>query len=89
MRKVKHMIMMAIAIIGLLGGTGCLKSSDPKDPKDPIEYTLNGDPYTIVIIDSCEFIVSVYVGAPTHRPRCKFCKERKEKELKNIRNENK
>ena len=45
--------------------------------------------YKIIIIDSCEYIetrISGYVSGsfPLHKNNCRFCKERRQKELKEL-----
>ena len=45
--------------------------------------------YKIIIIDSCEYIETKIVGyvtgtLPLHKNNCRFCKERKQKELEEL-----
>ena len=44
------------------------------------------DGYNIVIIDSCEYIrnENCYGSVKTHKGNCRFCKERRQKELEEL-----
>lgn len=45
------------------------------------ETKINSD-YSVRVIDSCEYIVLNGVGVKAHKGNCRFCKERRQKELK-------
>ena len=51
----------------------------------PISYATN-DGTIVVVIDSCEYIRQhTYLNdIHTHKGNCKFCKERRQKELKEL-----
>lgn len=53
------------------------------DVKHYKETVINSD-YSVRVIDSCEYIVLRGVGVKSHKGNCHFCKERREKELKEL-----
>ena len=47
------------------------------------EARINSD-YSVRVIDSCEYLLVNNVGIKAHKGNCRFCKERREKELKEL-----
>jgi uncharacterized protein YcfL len=47
------------------------------------ETKINSD-YSVRVIDSCEYIVLSGVGVKAHKGNCRFCEERRQKELKEL-----
>lgn len=45
------------------------------------EETRINQQYSVRIIDSCEYILVNNVGIKAHKGNCRFCKERRQKEL--------
>ena len=59
------------------------KTTDQKGEEK--QYYIKADRSKIIIeIDSCEYVMSSNKIAQVHRGNCKFCKERREKELKRL-----
>ena len=40
--------------------------------------------YNICVIDSCEYVVISGFSYPTHKGNCRFCKERRQRELEEL-----
>ena len=66
----KKIILLAFATLMMVG---CME--------DYKETRINSD-YSVRVIDSCEYIVLNGVGVKAHKGNCRFCKERRQKELK-------
>ena len=47
------------------------------------ETRINSD-YSVRVIDSCEYILLNGVGIKAHKGNCRFCKERRQKELEKL-----
>lgn len=50
-------------------------------------YRTNSSSYRTYIIDSCEYFGVLYLGNGnflSHKGNCKFCKERRQKEMKEL-----
>jgi len=61
--------------------TGCTSTSK--------EIGIAGD-FQIIEVDSCEYLKALYIGGTSyfaHKGNCKYCKERREKEIEEIINE--
>jgi len=70
----KKLILLALAAVIMAGCDGRKVSSITDDAN-------------IVIIDSCEYIKNAtytYLYVYTHKGNCRFCKERREKEIKEL-----
>lgn len=73
MKKIMLLTLTALMMVG------CTK----KDSNGHIAInTGNASNPEIVIIDSCEYVQWTYVLA--HKGNCRFCKERRQKELKEL-----
>ena len=66
----KKIILLALAALMMVG---CVEHYE--------ETKINSD-YSVRVIDSCEYILLNGVGIKTHKGNCRFCKERRQKELK-------
>lgn len=82
MRKI-----ILLALISLIMA-GCNKISDEIKGVEKTRQTANTDIHEwdnqIVIIDSCEYISEETRGLVEHKGNCRFCKERREKEMKEL-----
>lgn len=49
-----------------------------------IANNITKDDFGVCVYDSCEYIIAVhgYKGFLAHKGNCKYCKERREKEIK-------
>jgi len=68
----KKIILLALTALMM---AGCME--------DYKETRINSD-YSVRVIDSCEYIVLNGVGVKAHKGNCRFCKERRQKELEDI-----
>lgn len=71
MKKLLLLALTALAIVG------CDYNSNRN-----IDTKTEGILYGTIIIDSCEYIKGTYRLA--HKGNCRFCKERRQKELKDL-----
>lgn len=78
----KKIILLLIAALMMVGCT---------DKKGEVVKNMSVDGYILKEIDSCEYFmvhVSSYMDGgcylPIHKNNCRFCKERRQKELKEI-----
>ena len=69
------MIMKKIIFIALttLMMVGCLDKRDN-----------NGVPYSVIVVDSCEYLDGGHLSTVGHKGNCRFCKERRQKELEEL-----
>ena len=70
----KKIILLALATLMMVG----CRSSVEEDTKDCEEN------YHIIILDSCEYYSNSFRYDMTHKGNCHFCKERRQKELKEL-----
>lgn len=68
----KKIILLALTALMMVG---CVKRYE--------ETRINSE-YSVRIIDSCEYILTNSVGIKAHKGNCRFCKERRQKELKEL-----
>lgn len=73
MKTIKKIILLALTTLVMVGC--CIEHYE--------ETKINSD-YSVRVIDSCEYIVLNGVGVKTHKGNCKFCKERRQKELEEL-----
>ena len=66
----KKLILLALAAVIM---AGCLSKRDS-----------NGMPYEVKVIDSCEYIDGGSLSIVGHKGNCRFCKERRQKELEEL-----
>ena len=76
METIKKIILLALAALMMVG---CKESKPVKTDNS----------YKIIIIDSCEYIETRMTGYsvgtfPLHKNNCRFCKERRQKELEEL-----
>lgn len=64
--------LLALTALMMVGCTGHYK-----------ETRINSD-YSVRVIDSCEYILLNGVGIKAHKGNCRFCKERRQKELEEL-----
>lgn len=69
MKKIILLALTALIIVGC--------KEDYRDIK------INSD-YSVRVIDSCEYILVNGVGVRAHKGNCRFCKERRQKELEEL-----
>ena len=82
MTKIKKIILLALIILVMVG---CGNNNDEyKAPYNNggLNSHLTGADMCTVIIDSCEYIGTRFQLA--HKGNCRFCNERRQKELKYI-----
>jgi hypothetical protein len=66
----KKFILLALTTLIMVG---CLSKRDS-----------NGIPYDVYVIDSCEYIDGGHAYGIGHKGNCRFCKERRQKEMKEL-----
>jgi len=80
MATIKKIILLAFVALLM---TGCDETNEPKVIKH-----VNG--FGVVVVDSCEYIYEYMqstgggYAVMTHKGNCRFCKERRQKELKEL-----
>lgn len=76
----KKIILFALASLMM---TGCLKTNDNEEPIVSDYYNQHSidNPYNQVL-DSCEYIL--WNSRMAHKGNCRFCKERRQKELEEL-----
>ncbi len=68
----KKIILLALAALMI---TGCDQNSNYK-----VDTKKDGHLYSVIEIDSCEYIKGY--SRLAHKGNCRFCKERRQKEMK-------
>jgi len=79
----KKIILLALTALIMVG---CQYEQNYKDIKAPIEVEMERG-FMIVEYDSCEYIRETQIGGYSyfaHKGNCRFCKERRQKELKEL-----
>ena len=76
----KKIILLALTALVMVGCT---------DKKEEVVKNMSVDGYILKEIDSCEYFivhVSPYMDGylPLHKNNCRFCKERRQKELEEL-----
>ena len=66
----KKIILLALSALMMVG---CLSKRDGNDI-----------PYDVHVIDSCEYIDGGHIYGIGHKGNCRFCKERRQKELEEL-----
>ena len=83
MATIKKIILLAFTTLVMMG---CNCETDSKKIEE--QENLNG--FNIVVIDSCEYLYKKIpagyagYGLMAHKGNCRFCKERRQKELKDL-----
>lgn len=81
----KKIILLALTILMM---AGCDKISnkikEAENARQARNITMREWHNQIVIIDSCEYISEETRGLVEHKGNCRFCKERRKKELKEL-----
>lgn len=70
----KKIILLALTALMMVG---CVLSTED-DTKKCTEY------YHVIILDSCEYYSNTMRYDLTHKGNCRFCKERRQKELEEL-----
>lgn len=80
MTTIKKNILLALTALMMVG---CLKTKDNGEPivSDYYKQHSVDNPY-IQVLDSCEYIC--WHSIMTHKGNCRFCKERRQKELEEL-----
>jgi hypothetical protein len=68
----KKIILLALTTLMMVG---CMEHYE--------ETEITSD-YSVRVIDSCEYIMPNGVGVRAHKGNCRFCKERRQKELEEL-----
>lgn len=76
----KKMIILALLAVIM---AGCIEKKDNGEPivSDYYKQHSVDNPY-LQVLDSCEYIC--WNGRMAHKGNCRFCKERRQKELKEL-----
>ena len=77
MATIKKLILLALTALMVVG---CMKTKENGEPiiSDYYNQYSVDNPY-IQVLDSCEYIC--WRGKMAHKGNCRFCKERRQKEL--------
>ena len=67
----KKIILLALIVLMMVG---CLKERDP----------ISGEYYNVIVVDSCEYLCGSKFATQGHKGNCRFCKERRQKELEEL-----
>ena len=76
----KKIILLALTALMMVG---CMKTKDNGEPivSDYYRQHSVNNPY-LQVLDSCEYII--WNSKMTHKGNCRFCKERRQKELEEL-----
>lgn len=72
MKKIILLLVTALIMVGC----------ENQDDAARLEEAKRFNGYNIVVIDSCEYLYKIY--SLSHKGNCRFCKERRQKELKEL-----
>lgn len=80
MVTIKKIILLALTAFAMVG---CMKTKDNGEPilSDYYREHSVDNPY-LQVLDSCEYIC--WNGRMAHKGNCRFCKERRQKELEEL-----
>lgn len=72
----KKIILLALAALMMVG---C-------DEQQKLADCITKDDFGVCVYDSCEYLIAAhgYYGFLAHKGNCRFCKERRQKELKEL-----
>ena len=85
----KKIILLALTTLMMVGCTS-------SEGKTKVKYQINNNGFQTIVIDSCEYLIkSEYhskdynstewgYGYMAHKGNCRFCKERRQKELEEL-----
>ena len=76
----KKIILLALTAL-MMVGCDEIKIKEHKQIKEPPVSEWHNQ---VVVIDSCEYISEETRGLVEHKGNCRFCKERRQKELKEL-----
>lgn len=82
MATIKKTILLALAVLVMAGCGGVQRKEDGSVVLDRYYNEHSIDNPHVDVIDSCEYICWSYWMA--HKGNCRFCKERRQKELKEL-----
>lgn len=77
----KKLILLALTVLMMLG---CDKIKEVEKAQQTKNTTIREWHNQVVIIDSCEYISEETRGLVEHKGNCRFCKERRQKELEEL-----
>lgn len=77
----KDFLLIAIGVFAIMiCGLACShKHTSSFEPAHSAATTEEQQLYKIIVIDSCEYVTSIYRGGICHKGNCRFCEERKQK----------
>lgn len=78
----KKIILLALTALMMVGCN--VEIREPRQKEEKEEQPIFEWHNQVVIIDSCEYISEETRGLVEHKGNCRFCKERRQKELKYI-----
>ena len=94
MEKIILLVLTSLMIVGCDTRTEEQRYNDylqeQKEVKRQIEYQNRWKGYSVIVVDSCEYIVKtidVHTGQSgylAHKGNCRFCAERRKQELKEL-----
>ena len=76
----KKIILLALTALMMVGCDG-IKIKEQKQIKEPPVSEWHNQ---VIVIDSCEYISEETRGLVEHKGNCRFCKERRQKELNKL-----
>lgn len=76
MATIKKFILLALTVLMMIG-------CNVKEVKYEVKYKVTND-YYIAVIDSCEYFKYNSSYGFQHKGNCRFCKERRQKELEEL-----
>lgn len=77
----KKIILLTLTALMMVGCNIEIREQGQKRKKPEPIFEWNNQ---VVIIDSCEYISEETRGLVEHKGNCRFCKERRQKELKEL-----
>ena len=77
--SMKKLILLALTAVMMAGCTGCEGHDNAEHLSRQGIYS-----YISVVIDSCEYVMNSGVSRMSHKGNCKFCAERRKKELEEL-----
>lgn len=71
-----------ISTLTALMMVGCEMKQTTENIEAPYGGNLGNTPFQTILIDSCEYVTGTY--KLSHKGNCRFCEERRQKELKEL-----
>ena len=82
MKKIILLVLAALMMVGCDKIRNKIKEAE--NARHATNTIIREWPNQIVIIDSCEYVSEETRGLVEHKGNCRFCKERRQKELKEL-----